>query len=308
MVRPQDNFEPKYLQPGVETSGSENNLAFLLKMLSMHSQVSPALLDPEKMDKIESGVSYKLKLTPTLAKVNRRKTGQQDSVKRLVFSIISVINFYHDKNLVRASLEKGASERVKEELSVRAKQCQGALNRLGEAGARISLDSFDELFSKLDVLHQQPRGLFLQDPTLAQTPEELNWLADQSLLDFIASKESEMHEILKLKEIHVEFTPALPQDEAQAITRLGDGASMSKKRFLMEFEDMTEEQAEEELARIRDEEATSLSGAMDMGFGTPIDGDQAASPMDQVAQQIPTAVVSRNLQSDQITAGTMPGA
>lgn len=292
LVRPQDKFEPKYLQPSVATSGSENNLMFLLKMLAMHAQVSPALLDPDKMDGIQSGVAYKLRLTPTLAKVNRRRVGQQESVKRLVFNVVSTMNMYYHKTLVRDHLRQGAEERVKDAFTKRAMACSGALNRLGESGATISLDAFDEVFEAIEVLHNQPKGIFLQDPRTASNPEELQWLADQGLLDYIATKEAEMFELLMLKEIHVEFVPALPQDEAQALTRLGDQPSMSLHRFLQEYDDLTEEQAAEESARIREEQQTSFGGMGFGGLGVEVGG-----------QPVPDAL---NTQSDAIQAGTQP--
>lgn len=296
LVRPQDKFEPKYLQPGVETSGSENNLDFLLRMISMLTQVSPALIDPTKMEGIESGVAYKMKLTPTLAKINRRKVNQQEAIRMLVFNILGAINTYYEQNLVSSHLAHTAEQKVADSLTTKAIKCKDAMDRLGESGARISLDSFDELFANLNVLNNQPRGIFLQDPAMAQTPEELEWLADQQMLDFLASKEMEIQELLKLNEIDVEFTPSLPQDKAQAIERLGGKPSMSMERFLKEFDDMSDSQVQDEIRKIQDEEETLMSEQLASGLGGAVafgDAERAISE-------------ETNLQSDKITAGTMP--
>jgi hypothetical protein len=282
LVRPQDNFTPAYLQPQVQTQGSENNLAFQLKMLSMHSQVSPALLDPGELGEVQSGVAYKLRLTPTLAKVNRRRVAQKDAVKRLVFNFMSVINFHHRKSLVQEYLdttsqeldEHGQPTPRSKKAAAAGYRLQEATNRLGESGHRVSLSAFQSVFDSIELLHSQPHGVFLKDPRYAQGPEDLQYLANQDLLDYISQKEEEMYTVRLMKEIRVEFVPALPQDEAQALQRLGQKASMSLRRYLTDFDDLSEEQVEEEIQAIQAEEAATFTGFGGLGVGLGEDPGQ----------------------------------
>ncbi len=258
MMRPQDRFQPNFLQPGVDTAGTENNLKFLLNMLSTHSQAAAMLLNPDEQKNIESGVAYKLKLTPTLKKIARRKTQQEIAVKGLILNILAAINFYHDKELITRELED--RKHKASDLSMR-QRAEDALYKINQGTVLISMDAFDEVFSKLDVFNDNPYGIFIQDPAQAKTGDDLQYLADEDLLTKIERKRAEMMEYLRLDDIQVEFTPSMPQDIAQALERLGGQKSMSLKRYLMEFDGFTEEQAEEEIQRVMDEEREVMAQA-----------------------------------------------
>lgn len=258
MMRPQDKHTPSFMQPGVETGGTENNLKFLLNMLSTHSQAAAVLLNPDDQQNIESGVAYKLKLTPTLKKIARRKTQQEIAIKALILNILAAINFYHDKELITRELEKRSIQ--SEDMQMRQK-CEDALAKINQGSVLISLEAFDDYFSKLDIFNDNPFGIFRSDPADATSPEQLSYLADEDLLTQIENKRTEVMEYLRLNDIQVEMTPSMPQDIAQALERLGGQKSMSLKRYLMEFDGFTEEQAEEEVQRIMDEEREIMSQA-----------------------------------------------
>lgn len=258
MMRPQDRLQPNFLQPGVDTAGTESNLKFLLNMLSTHSQAAAVLLNPEEQGNIESGVAYKLKLTPTLKKVARRKTQQEIAVKGLIFNILAAINFYHDKELIVRQLKEGAT---KSKDMAQRQQCEDALQKINQGTVLVSLDAFDDYFSKLDVFNDNPYGIFRQDPATAQDATQLDYLADEDLLSAIEKKRTEVMEYLRFNDITVEMTPSMPQDVAQALERLGQQKSMSLKRYLMEFDGFTEEQAEEEIQRIMDEDREMMAQA-----------------------------------------------
>jgi hypothetical protein len=251
MMRPQDRHQPNFMQPGVDTAGTENNLKFLLDMLSTHSQAAAVLLNPEAQGNIESGVAYKLKLTPTLKKIARRKTQQEIAVKGLILNILAAINFYHDKELITRELEERVNS--SDDMTMRTR-CEDALAKINQGSVLISLESFDDYFSKLDVFNDNPYGIFISDPAQATTGDQLQYLADGDLLTAIENKRTEVMEYLRLDDIQVEMTPSMPQDIAQALERLGGQKSMSLKRYLMEFDGFTEEQAEEEIQRIMDED------------------------------------------------------
>lgn len=276
MVRPQDKFTPTYLQPSVDTAGSENNLQALMRMVGIHSQVSLSLFDPAEMTKIESGRAYKLKLTPTIAKVDGRTTPQIEAWKKLIFNIMSAINFSHEKNLVMDHLQDG----IKVENQNFADKCKGSLNRLQEGGMKISLDSFEEIFSKFEVLNGQPRGIFIQDPALAETPEELQYLADEGLLNRIMDNERQMQEILRLKQIDVEFASGLPQDDAAALERVNSQVpTLSQLTYLEQNQNMTTERAQEEIRRINDQQQAVLGNVFDgLAGGMQVPGEDAGIP------------------------------
>lgn len=276
MVRPQDKFTPQYLQPSVDTAGSENNMQALMRMVGIHSQVSLALFDPTEMAKIESGRAYKLKLTPTIAKVDSRTNPQIEAWKKLIFNVMSVINFSHEKDMVLSHLRDG----IEVEDQNFANKCKGGLDRLMEGGVKISLDSFDEVFHSVEVLHDQPRGIFLEDPALAQTPEELQYLADENLLNRIMDNERQMQEILRLKQIDVEFSSGLPQDTATALERVNSQVpSLSVQTLLEENMGLSPERAQEELRRIADERQAGLGGVFDdLAGGMQVPGEEAGIP------------------------------
>jgi hypothetical protein len=258
MMRPQDRMQPNFLQPGVDTAGTESNLKFLLNMLSTHSQAAAVLINPEEQGNIESGVAYKLKLTPTLKKVARRKTQQEIAVKGLVFNILAAINFYHDKELIVRELD---DRKVKSQDMNMRQRCEDALTKINQGTVLVSLDAFDDYFSKLDVFNDNPYGIFRSDPAEAMDPSQLDYLADEDLLSAIERKRTEVMEYLRFNDIVVEMTPSMPQDVAQALERLGQQKSMSLKRYLMEFDGFTEEQAEEEIQRIMDEDRELMAQA-----------------------------------------------
>lgn len=258
MMRPQDRHQPSFMQPGVDTAGTENNLKFLMNMLSVQSQAAAVLINPDEQKNIESGVAYKLKLTPTLTKIARRKTQQEIAVKGLILNILAAINFYHDKELITRELEE-RKEKAKD-ITMR-QRCEDALRKIDQGSVLVSLDAFDEVFSKLDVFNDNPYGIFIQDPTTAESADQLQYLADEDLLTQIERKRTEMMEYLRLDDVQVEMTPSMPQDKAQALERIGQQKSMSHKRLLMEFDGFTEEQAEEEIQRIFDEEREVMAQA-----------------------------------------------
>lgn len=264
MMRPQDRHMPSFMQPGVDTAGTENNLKFLLDMLSTHSQAAAVLLNPESQQNIESGVAYKLKLTPTLKKIARRKTQQEIAVKGLILNIIAAINFYHDKDLITREIDDRKKWATKAQDFTVQQQCQNALQKIDKGTVLISLENFDEVFSQLDVLNQNPFGIFLSDPAMAKSVGDLEYLATEDLLSAIERKRTEMMEFLRLNDVQVEMTPSMPQDIAMALERLGGQKSMSHKRFLMEFDGFTEEQAEEEVQRIMDEDREIMAQSGDM--------------------------------------------
>ena len=140
-------------------------------------------------------------------------------------------------------------------------RCEDALAKINQGSVLISLESFEDVFSKLDVLNDNPYGIFINDPAQVENPADLQYLADEDLLTAIERKRTEMMEYLRLNDVQVEMIPSMPQDMAQALERVGGGKSMSHKRLLMEFDGFTEEQAEEEIQRIMDEEREVMAGA-----------------------------------------------
>lgn len=258
MMRPQDRMQPSFLQPGVDTTGTESNLKFLLDMLSTHSQAAAVLLNPEAQGNIESGVAYKLKLTPTLKKIARRKTQQEIAIKGLILNIMAAINFYHDKELITREIEERVT--TSDDLNMR-QRCEDALNKINQGSVLISLEAFDDYFSTLEIFNSNPFGIFISDPGQVTQDDELQYLADEDLLTAIENKRTEVMEYLRLNDIQVEMTPSMPQDIAQALERLAGQKSMSLKRYLMEFDGFTEEQAEEEIQRIMDEDREVMSQA-----------------------------------------------
>lgn len=288
VVRPHDKFKPEYIQPSLDNNSNQDNLKFLMNMLSTHAQASALLIDPDAASAVESGVAYKLKMSPTLKKVNRSRPYKEMAVADLVFNVLSAVNFYYEKNLVRKKLQDGLAAADAEY----AKKCNESMTRLDSGAIQISLDSFDEVFANIEVMRNNPRGIFVQDPTTAQTPEELQYLADEGLLNYIDVKEREMQELKRFREIKIDMQPALPQDIAQAIDRLGQQQSMSLKRVLMEIDSMTEDQADEEIKRIMDEEQARSAP-------TQLGGSGVAFP--DLKQQ-----VTENTQDDSLAAGTIP--
>lgn len=290
VVRPHDKFKPEYIQPSLDNNSNQDNLKFLMNMLSTHAQASALLIDPDAASAVESGVAYKLKMSPTLKKVNRSRPYKEMAVAELVFNVLSAVNFYYEKNLVRKKLQDGISSADAEY----AKRCNESMTRLDSGAIQISLDSFDEVFANIEVMRNNPRGIFVQDPTTAQTPEELQYLADEGLLNYIDVKEREMQELKRFREIKIDMQPALPQDIAQAIDRLGQQQSMSLKRLLMEVDGMTEEQADEEIERIVNEEHARSAPAQLNGSGVAFPD---LKPM-----------VTENTQDDSLSAATVPQA
>lgn len=59
--------------------------------------------------------------------------------------------------------------------------------------------------------------------------------------------------------LKIRMAPGLPQDHAEATSRVSDG-TMSLFRLLTEFDGMTEEEAQEEQARITDEQSNAMTG------------------------------------------------
>lgn len=263
IVRPHDKFTPQYIQPSLDNTANEDNLKFLMNMLSTHAQASALLIDPDAAQGVESGVAYKLKMSPTLKKVNRSRPYKEMAVADLVFNILSAVNFYYEKNLVRKKLQDGLQAAD----AAYRKKCNESITRLDGGAIQISLDSFDEVFSDIEVMRNNPRGVFIQDPSTAQNPEELQYLADEGLLNYIDVKEREVQELMRFREVQIDMQPSLPQDIAQALDRLGQTQSMSLKRVLMEIDGMTDEQADEEIQAIMDEEHSRTSQAQLGGSG-----------------------------------------
>jgi len=270
-VRAQDNFTPSYLQPQADIQGSSSNRDFQLDMIAIESATAPILLNAEAAKQVQSGVSYKLHLTPTLNKSNRRSGHQSQAIERVVFNILSAIDYYSDNKLAEGYMEVAANSADPKE----QQKAQWLQKYIKAHKTVIMLDSFEDLFRQVEVLHDTPMGLFIEDPKLAKTTDELQFLATQDQLQYIDDRNVAMSAIIRLKEIDVRMTPSLPQDMSTAIDRLGNKSSMSVQRFLKDIDHMSDEEVLKELALIQEEEETMTPASDFAGFGgTPIGGEQ----------------------------------
>lgn len=269
-VRPNDNFTPSYLQPSVDAAASEQNRNFLLDMISILSQTSAVLLNHTSADSVDSGVAYKLKLTPTITKVKRRKEQHTTALKRLVFNLMCALDYYAEMNLaeqyVATAYESGEDERVKQ-----AKMLEGFMR---SGSGQISMDAFAESFSKVDLLSDTDSfGFFTANPADAKLQEDLKYLADLKQLQHLEDRGTAMQSIIRLKEIDVQMRPNLPQDTSTAIERIAGQQSMSLHRLLVEVDGLSEEAAAEEIERIQQESEAALSADPMNGFGMPTAND-----------------------------------
>jgi len=267
LVRPQDKFVPDYLQPQADIAGSESNREFLLDMIATESQTSPMLLSAKKSEGITTGVAYKMRLTPTLNKTNRRRGNLRSGIQRLIFVIISAIDYYSDFQVAESVLEKAAIEGAPERIRTKALLIQKFIE---SNAVRISLRSFDELFQKVEVLSDAPLGLFIEDPKTARTPEELNYFATTEQLQGVENRNVAMQAVLRQKDIDVQMLPALPQDIAQSIERVGQKSSLSLFTLLTEVDGRSDEEAEAEIKRIQEEDELFAASASPFFGGTEI--------------------------------------
>jgi len=261
LIRPQDNFTPEYLQPQADIQGSETNRKFILNMIATESQTAPMLLNAEESASIDTGVAYKMKLTPTLAKVNRRKGKDRHSIQRLIFVILSALDYYSDMRIAESVLKQAQMEGATDKLKEQALLIQKFIE---SNSVRISMDSFQEVFQNVEILATNPVGLFMEDPAKASTPDELNYLLTINQLQHIENRNVAMQAVIRQKDISVTMLPALPQDVAQYVERLGDKPSISLQTFLTEVDGRSDEEADREIKRIQEEEETFTANT---GFG-----------------------------------------
>jgi len=288
LVRPQDKFTPDYLQPQADIAGSESNREFILDMIATESQTAPVLLSSKKADAVETGVAYKLKLTPTLNKVNRRRGNIKSSLQRLIFVIISAIDYYSDFKVAESVMERAQMEGAAEEIKEKARLIQKFIE---SNAVRISLKSFNEVFQKVEVLKDAPLGLFIEDPTKAGNTEELDYLVTQNQLQEIENRHVAVQAVIRENDIDIQMMPALPQDVSQSIDRLGGKSSLSLYTFLTEVDGRSEEEAIAEIKRIQEEgelfqDATpfGLGGVALPGDETPPQDVATGDMSDQVAE------------------------
>jgi len=218
-------------------------------------------LNAEESASIDTGVAYKMKLTPTLAKVNRRKGKDRHSIQRLIFVILSALDYYSDMRIAESVLKQAQMEGATDKLKEQALLIQKFIE---SNSVRISMDSFQEVFQNVEILATNPVGLFMEDPAKASTPDELNYLLTINQLQHIENRNVAMQAVIRQKDISVTMLPALPQDVAQYVERLGDKPSISLQTFLTEVDGRSDEEADREIKRIQEEEETFTANT---GFG-----------------------------------------
>ncbi|MGE2643632.1 hypothetical protein ACQH7H_23800, partial [Escherichia coli] len=89
----------------------------------------------------------------------------------------------------------------------------------------------------------------------------------------------------------VKFKDGLPKDEMEmaqiASTRTGGAITMSQKTALMYQDDLTEEQAEREIERIKEEQEAMQSTFADPSIfnGSSVDSDEEKDSEDQTVEE-----------------------
>lgn len=287
IVRPTDKVKPEFIQPSADFSGPEGDLAFIRTMIAILSEMGH-VIDPELKERLVTGVALKLHMAPALARIAPRVEEQQDTVRRILWNVLSAIEYISSNRIE----DEGLSD-VQREAKINA-QFAGLLSDaardilekggLGE-GNHFNLDAFRPLFTHLkldDTMggRYPQKGITFADPeqaivsgneiamppvniygnTVSRVFPDVMGAADvNKALDSMNVTES----VLREADIIVKFSSGIPQDEAQAADEV-QSEMMSLKRYLVEYKHMTEEEALEEIRLIR-EQSESAMPASDYG-------------------------------------------
>ncbi len=93
VARPTDKIMPSFLQPNANFDAPTQDLEFSLSMIGLLAQARYAV-DPEVIEQIDTGVALKLKMSPTIAYVATRKEASKESLRTLIWNLMSAIEYY----------------------------------------------------------------------------------------------------------------------------------------------------------------------------------------------------------------------
>lgn len=269
--RPTDTEKPEYLQPSADTQSSRENFKQLLNLFSVLSGLPSFLLDSAEAGQVQSGVAYKMRMTPAINKANAKRPSMVRAMQRIVFNVLSALDYYGEHN-VRDEYLSAFQSRLQnllneDQLPEEVQSRLAALKSQNERrGLGVSLESFAKYFQGTKVANLAPEGVYLDDPSQQMDPSKYNMLATPEMLARISESDLFAQEVFSLGDVSIDMRPALPQDTQLAIDRLNGKASISLHRVLTEVDNLSEKEAEQEIIRIEQDEARGVSES-GMGFG-----------------------------------------
>lgn len=310
VVRPTDQMKPEFLQPNPNYDAPQADQESVLEMIGLLSQARYAV-DPKVAERIESAVALKLKMTPTLVKVAPRRKAQESAIRRLLYNIISAVEFHTSRPL--GSMFPGDAREAELGLmfsgavAAQVKVVAAKKEKATVSGRRISFGKLAGVFAGVrtadfvdpneaerDDEERAAREFFLRPKTpqevevdeggqavLEETEFGDNVMPSKAAPAGISSSEIQksadaaavVDNVIALDMIKVRFRQALPQDEAEARQEV-DSQLMSRRRYLTEVKGLTPEEADEEEKRILDEGERSMESNA-FGLEDPMGGGGA---------------------------------
>ena len=346
VIRPTDKVKPEFIQPNADFSGPNDDLLFLRSMIGILSEMGH-IIDPALKERLTTGVALKLHMAPAMAKVAPRAEEQSDVIRQVMFNVLGAIEYYTSEPTAKgtlspestvAKLEAEYSGLLRGELAKKTDLAKEAQLR---SGNRFAMDELEPVFQHItltDSLNISPsadgrvRAITFANPTEAMvvnnalmqpgqvvgqntigpSPFPDVWTGDNILQHEQALAAAEA--VIAMDDIIVRFSPGLPQDETEAAQRVSDG-TMSLKWFLVDFDNMTDEEAEQEMQAIANGQNAGVGVDGEAGAGRA--GDAYTEPSDEadeygrlsaIMELGQSGGVPLNPLSDQVGGASVPAA
>lgn len=318
--RPTDKMVPSFLQPSAEFTAPKEDLDFALSMVGVLSGARYAI-DPMVLENADSGVALKLKMTPAISKVTTRREAFTHALRDLLFNTVCALEFYSSAPeaipgdgevrfvggigaLLEATLDRdGNAESTKLSAGPRVYFADAQAAIAGVTVYRGVVSRGQDGVPQMGDVAVPHQSL----PVAQRTgqPESASSLIAEHDQAIVQSLESELQKamsgrtvstavmqqqaaaidvaqtVFERKSVRISLVQGIPQDEVQASQRVGEG-TMSLRRFLIEYDGMEENEADEEIALIRSDQESALGDAL-LPTPAPPGADLGGMPDDPVA-------------------------
>lgn len=266
-------FKPEYLTWDAQLDHVTRELEDDHSMLCTLAEISPTLVVGRDETFPESGAAYKMKLTPTLNRVNRKKKDFKYAMQVLLHTFITKV------------VQQGKLDALSME----------ALPSM--AGSHDGLPAGDGLPETGYPDTQDDGGIptSAHDGGSTTSPDPKMFIQDFCPTD-----------------IDIDFKPALPQDEKMMIERAAGQATISRRRILKTVDGMTDKEIEKELSEIDADQkgadeamfpaGDDLGGTAFGGKGTSIPPGKPLSLDNTGGLNVPGGAA---MQTDQLTSAMM---